>query len=236
LQPWVSVGSDQRKKLSFNINGYAYKASEGHGSMEGLDFSVNYKPINALSISLSPNFTSSYSNLQYIQQTSNGSADRYIFGSINQTILGISLRVNLTLTPTLTIQYWGQPFMASGLFSNLKYVTDPMAAKYSDRFHVYTPEQLICHQADGYCDVDENLDKIVDYSVEYPDFNVKEFKSNMVVRWEYRPGSVVFLVWSQGRSGYDLYGDFSLGRDFKSLTEIKPRDILLVKFSYRFGL
>jgi len=218
LQPWVSIGTDQRKKLSFNINGYGYRANEGHGSMSGMELSVNYKPINALSISLGPNFTTSYSNLQYIQQTAYGSADRYIFGSINQKILGISLRVNLTLTPTLTIQYWGQPFMASGLFSNLKYVTDPMAAKYSDRFHVYTTEELN------------------DINIENPDFNVKEFKSNLVVRWEYRPGSVVFLVWSQGRSGYDPYGDFSFGRDFKSLTEIKPRDILLVKFSYRFGL
>jgi len=88
---------------------------------------------------------------------------------------------------------------------------------------------LKCRNSAGYCDVDENLDKIVDYTVDYPDFNVKEFKSNMVVRWEYRPGSVVFLVWSQGRIRYDPYGDFLLGRDFKSLTEIKPRDILLSK-------
>ncbi|MCX6223934.1 MAG: DUF5916 domain-containing protein, partial [Bacteroidia bacterium] len=209
IQPFVSIGTDERKKLSLKIAGYGYRASEGDGSMKGMELSLNYKPINALSVSLSPSFTSSYSNLQYIEQTAYGSADRYVFGSINQKVLGMSLRINLTLTPTLTIQYWGQPFMASGLFSDLKYVTDPMAAQYSDRFHVYTPEQLICHQAEGYCDVDENLDKVIDYTVGYPDFNVKEFKSNLVVRWEYRPGSAIFLVWSQGRSGYDPYGDFS---------------------------
>lgn len=236
LQPWFSVESDERKKLSFELQGYGYKANDGHGSMKGMELSINYKPINALSISLSPNFTSSYSNMQYIEQTAYGTEDRFVFGSINQTVLGVSLRMNLTLTPNLTIQYWGQPFMASGLFSDLKYVTDPMAAEYSERFHVYGPDQLTCHRADGYCDVDENLDKTNDYSVDYPDFNVKEFKSNLVVRWEYRPGSAVFLVWSQGRSGYDPYGDFSFGRDFKSLTDIQPRDILLVKFSYRFGL
>ncbi|MFA6125777.1 MAG: DUF5916 domain-containing protein [Bacteroidales bacterium] len=236
LAPWIYIGTDQRKKLSLNLNGYGNRYAEGHASMKGLQVSLNYKPINALSISVSPNFTSSYSNLQYIEQNSYGSEPRYIFGSINQTVLGVSLRINLTLTPTLTIQYWGQPFMASGLFSDLKYITNPMADTYSDRYHVYTAEQLSCFQADGYCDVDENMDKIADYTISYPDFNVKEFKSNLVVRWEYRPGSVVFLVWSQGRSGYDAYGDFSFGRDFKSLTNIQPRDILLVKFSYRFGL
>jgi hypothetical protein len=236
LQPWVYVGTDQRKKLSMNVNGYANKSRDGHASMKGMQVSLNYKPINALSLSLSPNFTSSFSNMQYISQESFGSQDRYVFGSIHQKVLGISLRINLTLTPTLTIQYWGQPFMASGLFSDLKYVTDPLADRYTDRFHVYTPAELTCYKSDGYCDVDENQDHVTDYSVDYPDFNMKEFKSNLVVRWEYRPGSVVYLVWSQGRSGCDSYGDFSLGRDLVNLSEIKPRDILLVKFSYRFGL
>lgn len=236
LQPWVYIGTDQRKKLSFTVNGYGYKANEGHGSMDGLQLSVNYKPINSLSVSLSPSFTTSHSNMQYITQTSYGTEDRYVFGSIQQKVLGVSLRINLTLTPTLTIQYWGQPFMASGLYSDFKYVTDPRANQYIDRFHVYTPDQLICYPDEAYCDIDENGDKIGDYSIENPDFNVKEFKSNMVVRWEYRPGSSVYLVWSQGRSGNDPYGDFSLSRDFKSLTDAKPRDIFLVKFSYRFGL
>jgi len=236
IRPWVYIGSDQTKKLSFSVNGYGNRSFDNHGNMKGMEMSIKYKPINALSIALSPNFTSSYSNLQYIEENAYGSEKRYIFGSLNQKVLGVSLRVNLTLTPTLTIQYWGQPFMAAGLFSSLKYVTNPMAADYNDRFHSYTPDQIACFQQDGYCDVDENRDGTVDYSVGYPDFNVKEFKSNMVVRWEYRPGSVVFLVWSQGRSGYDAYGDFAFGRDFKNLTNIQPRDILLVKFSYRFGL
>jgi hypothetical protein len=235
LQPWVSIETDQRKKISLDINGFANRGFDNHGDMLGVNISLNYKPINALSVSLSPNFTTSRSNMQYIEQTSYGSHDRYVFGTINQKILGVSLRVNLTLSPTLTIQYWGQPFMAAGLFSDLKYVTDPMADRYTDRFHVYTVDQLTCYQEDGYCDVDENLDNVTDYSVSYPDFNFKEFKSNLVVRWEYRPGSSVYLVWSQGRSGYDPYGDFALGRDFENLTDIKPRDIFLVKLSYRFG-
>jgi hypothetical protein len=236
IQPWVFIGSDERKKLRFTINGYGYRSGEGHGSMKGMELSVNYKPINALSVSLSPNFTTSHANMQYIEKQTYLDQDRYVFGAIDQTVLGVSLRVNLTLTPNLTIQYWGQPFMASGLFSDLKYVTDPMASAYRDRFHSYTAGQIGCHREDGYCDIDENMDQTTDYQVGYPDFNVKEFKSNLVVRWEYRPGSVVFLVWSQGRSGYDPYGDFSFGRDFRSLTDIQPCDILLVKFSYRFGL
>ncbi len=236
LRPFIMLSTDQRKKFQLSLQGYGNKSGEGHGSMAGMQLTLNYKPINALSVSVSPNFTTSYSNMQYITRTTYGTEDRYIFGAINQKVLGVSLRINLTLTPTLTIQYWGQPFMASGLFSDLKYVTDPMAEKYQDRFHVYDPSQVACYQVDGYCDIDENRDNVTDYTIGYPDFNVKEFKSNLVMRWEYRPGSVLFLVWSQGRSGYDPYGDFSFTRDLNSLTDIKPRDIFLVKFSYRFGL
>jgi hypothetical protein len=75
----------------------------------------------------------------------------------------------------------------------------------------------------------------MDYSFGKPDFNVKEFLSNMVVRWEYRPGSTVFLVWSQTRSGFENDGSFDFSRDFEGLFNEKPHNIFLLKFSYRFG-
>ena len=69
-----------------------------------------------------------------------------------------------------------------------------------------------------------------------PDFNVKEFKSNFVARWEYKPGSTLFIVWSQGRNGYDPNGEFDLGRDMNDLFDVQPHNIFLIKFSYRFVL
>ncbi|MCD6333340.1 MAG: hypothetical protein J7L89_08715, partial [Bacteroidales bacterium] len=160
----------------------------------------------------------------------------YLFGHIKQNILGMSLRVNLTLTPNLTIQYWGQPFIATGVYDRIKMVTNPLADQYTDRFHLCDQGQLTCYSDDGYCSIDEDRDGSVDYYVGYPDFNIKEFKSNFVIRWEYRPGSILYLVWSQGRSGYDSYGDFAFKRDLKSMFDVYPHNIFLVKLSYRFGL
>jgi len=236
LRPFIQIESDGRKKFSIEFTGFGNKWADGHGESWGTEIEMTYKPINALAISLSPSYNVINSNLQYIQQTSYGTQDRYIFGTIDQKILGVSLRVNLTLTPNLTIQYWGQPFLASGLYSNLKYATNTMADEYTDRFTLYTPDQLECHKEESFCLVDEDRDGTDDYWISYPDFNVKEFKSNLVLRWEYRPGSVLFLVWSQGRSGYDPYGDFSFGRDVKNLYGITPQNVFLIKCSYRFGL
>ena len=66
--------------------------------------------------------------------------DRYIFASIDRNTINASLRINLNLTPDLTIQYWGQPFVASGEYYDYKYILDPMADDYHDRFHVYSEE------------------------------------------------------------------------------------------------
>jgi hypothetical protein len=74
------------------------------------------------------------------------------------------------------------------------------------------------------------------YSFYNPDFNFKEFKSNLVARWEFVPGSVVYIVWSQGRSGYNPDGIFDLKKDVSDMFEIHPHDIFLIKISYRFGL
>jgi hypothetical protein len=74
------------------------------------------------------------------------------------------------------------------------------------------------------------------YALDNPDFNIKEFKSNFVARWEYVPGSTLYIVWSQGRSRYDSNGEFDISRDMKDMFDIHPHDIFLIKFSYRFVL
>ena len=75
----------------------------------------------------------------------------------------------------------------------------------------------------------------LDYEFENPDFNIKEFLSNLVFRWEYRPGSFIYLVWSQSRSESDPYGHFQFSEDFKGIWDIHPRDVILLKMSYRIG-
>ncbi len=236
VHPYVSIKTDGRKKLVFELSGMGSVMLEGHSQTEGANLDITYRPIDNLSISLAPNIMFEKNNLQYISETDYHGDPRYIFGAINQKVVGMSLRLNLNITPEFTIQYWGQPFFATGSYSDLKMITDPLAENYTDRYHVFTDGQIEHFKDDGYCLIDENLDDIPDFSIDYPDFNFKEFKSNLVARWEFRPGSIVYLVWSQGRSGSDSYGDFQLNRDFSDLYDVHPNNVLLVKFSYRFGL
>ena len=84
--------------------------------------------------------------------------------------------------------------------------------------------------------VDEDLDGKADYSFGDPEFNFRELRSNLVVRWEYRPGSTLYVVWTQERLGSVADGTFRLRDDFNELFEVRPYNVFLVKFSYCFQL
>jgi hypothetical protein len=172
-----------------------------------------------------------------------GDNDRYIFASIDRNTINTSLRVNLNLSPDLTLQYWGQPFIASGKYYDYKYITDPVADQFRDRFHVYSGNEI--NRAENSAEIDENLDGTVDYTFDTGDFNVQEFLSNLVVRWEYAPGSSLYLVWSQTRSGFNPSGQMEYLDNMSDLfnrslfrddDDYRLKNVFLVKFSYRFGL
>jgi hypothetical protein len=231
----LMMATDDRK----NISG-GFFASGGWGAEEYYQRSsyglfLTFRPTNSLSISLKPSYSSNDHELQYVSQADMNGDARYIFGTIDQKVMSMSLRVNYSITPDLTIQYWGQPFTASGDYSDFKMITDSKADQFTDRYHIYTSDQISLED-DIYL-VDEDLDGNVDYGFDNPDFTVDEWLSNLVIRWEFLPGSTAYLVWSQTRDYYLQDGGFDV---WESMTDMfkdgKPSNTFLIKFSYRFGL
>ena len=149
----------------------------------------------------------------------------------------MSVRLNYNITPDLTVQYWGQPFLAAMDYSRFKAVTDPRAETLAGRYHLISEDEMTYDSDDDMYLVDEDYDGITDYSFDNPDNNYDQFLSNLVLRWEFSPGSTLFLVWSQTRNYSDETGSFSLSHNLDNLyTSKKPYDVFLVKFTYRFGL
>jgi hypothetical protein len=229
--------TDFRKKLNLeyfiNIN-RGFEDSYHNFSTEA---DLSYKPINYLSISIGPGFSKSFTELQYVTRVTYDNMDRYVFASIDRKTINASLRINFNLSPNLTFQYWGQPFVATGNYYDYKYISNPMASDYGSRFHVYDAGQISLDE-NGY-NIDEGKDGSTDYSFGNNDFNVQQFLSNFVLRWEYNPGSSVYLVWSQTRSGFNNSGTLDYFNDMGDLFNHKknaPNNVFLIKFSYRFGL
>ena len=233
---WVWIGTDQRKKLNLVLSPRGNRGLENYSRNDGIDIVLNYKPINALSISLAPSFSHNRNKMQYVNSGSFQGEDRYIVGEIDQTTAKLSLRMTYMITPSLSVQAWGQPFGTSGRYSNFKYITNANAAEFNNRFTPIPAEWVsLGDQGEEYA-IDENSDGVPDYKFGKPDFNVGQFRSNMVVRWEYIPGSTFFLVWTQEMNGdfYDQSGPLHEKYSF-NFTD-RAHNIFLLKYTYRFIL
>ncbi len=232
----LNLSSDQSKKINLYGGGYY-----GFGDVKSFSYNeywigATIRPTNSLSISVEPDYAIQDSKLQYVSTLGNGTEPVYLFSALDQKTVTLSVRLNYTITPELSVEYYGQPFVSAGKYTNFNKITNPDADSYSDRFHVFNKNEINYNVQSGTYSVDQNADGINDYSFRNPDFNFRQFKSNLVVRWEYSPGSTLYLVWSQGRTGSGQNGNFSYGNDMKELFDVKPHNVFLLKFSYWFAL
>ncbi|MGB1393918.1 MAG: DUF5916 domain-containing protein [Flavobacteriaceae bacterium] len=228
------VGSDRRKNFNGTIGLIHSQAKENNFSLLKFESELNYQPTNAFNISLSPEYSISKNQTQYVTQSDYNSDSRYVLGTIDNHTLTASVRLDYTINPNLSIQYYGQPFISRGRYKDFKYVTNPVAERLTERFQLYDSNQINLSGNDF--QVDENRDGTMDYSFSNPDFSYVQFNSNLVLRWEYIPGSELFLVWSQGvkssvSSSDGLFEGFETG-----ILDERPQNIFLLKATYRFIL
>jgi len=227
-------GTDQRKKLSFRAGHVNSKATQNNFAFYNYEIGARYQPFNSLSLSLDFNYEENPSKTQYVSQQDFSGVTRYILGEIDNETISTTLRVNYNINPNLTIQYYGQPFIFRAKYSNFNYVNNPIAEDLNERITLYTPDQ-ISFNGETYS-VDEDTDGAEDYSFGDPNFAFVQYRSNLVVRWEYIPGSEIFFVWSQGINGLgDPDNDFSTIVDNQIFGQ-RPQNTFLIKATYRFVL
>ncbi len=233
---WSGVGTDGRKKLSAGISYSMGKSQQQYSKSKSLSVRISYRPIPALNLSIRPSYSTSYKNFIYVSKQEQNNTPVYLTSSIRQTIFSTSLRVNFSFTPNLSLEYWGQPFLFSGNYYDFRKVTHPDQKIFNNQFHTYTANEITYNAASNQYLIDNNGNGKTDFTLDNPDFSFVEFRSNMVLRWEFVPGSTFFLVWSQERRDTTSNGNFDFGRGFSQLTKIFPTNVFLLKFSYRFSM
>jgi len=232
---WFQVQTDMRKAVRLSLFGYGGRRGDGDVRSWNLGSQMTVIPSPALQVSLAPMYAVNHNTLQYVDTVAWGSDPRYIFGTIDQTTVSLTLRLNYSLTPNLTIQYYGMPFVSSGRYADFKRITNSRSKVMADRYALLGAEADYDASASQYA-VDEDRDGVADYAFGKPDFSFRQFRSNLVLRWEYIPGSVLYVVWTQGRTGSVADGAFDFGRDLGGLFTIHPENVFLVKFSYCFQI
>jgi Domain of unknown function (DUF5916) len=199
----------------------------------GLDVGATIQARSNLELFAGPSLYLRRDPLQYIDQVDDASGTtHFVFGRIHETDVSLTLRVNWTFSPHLTLQAYAQPYLAAGRYDQLKDVDNPGAHRYAERFHQFAGDELQL--------VDDTYTAMragATYSFDRPDFNFRQLRSTVVVRWEYRPGSTVFAIWSHGRTSDALDdGRFRLGRDLSDLANVASDNVVMVKVNYWFGL
>ena len=214
---WAGVQSDSRRPVTASVWFNGRKNVDGHswgGSVSpGLDVQMSSRFSSSIGMSYSRNADDKQFYSRY--GATGSDTTHYTFARLDQTTLSLNSRLNFTATPNLSFQFYAEPFVSNGTYADLKEIANARAEAYADRFKSYGNKN---GAFDG--------------------FNYRQFNSNAVVRYEYRPGSTLFVVWQQGRSNYlapsdqGYYGSYDLGRDYSAAFRDHPNNTFLVKWSY----
>jgi hypothetical protein len=232
---WYNISSDQRKEFVVGAGGNTQRGDLDYSFNQNVYANFSYKPLRSLLLRISPGYSYQQNELQYVQNPDFGNEKRYVRGDIERKTYYMSLRIEYSVSPNLSIQYFGRPYLSSGKFSDYKYITNPKADDYTSRFSLYDANQIEYDQANKVFRIDENRDGTIDYTFNNRDFNYLDLQSTMVLRWEFKPGSTFFAVWTHGKNSYESTHSSSLSNDVDNLYSSIPHNIFLLKFSYRFN-
>ncbi len=235
---WSGIYSDNRQAISLNLNVSGGWQAETDGGRISVSPSITVRPSNNASINLGPTLSQNRNALQYVATRTVEDQDRWVLGTVDQTTVALTARVNYTFSPTLSLQFYAQPFISAGDYSDFKVVRNPRADDYADRVHLLAGDEIRStgQPGDRVHAMDLDLDGTRETELGDPSFNFAQLRSNLVLRWEYRPGSTLFLVWSQGRTNFSNDGRFRFGDDVGDLWSAEGSNVLALKVSYWLGL
>ncbi len=231
-----NFGTDSRKIVSFSMYvGSYYQTSYQYDWWSGA--TITFRPASNITLSFNPNFSGGLTQSQYIGEYPDSTAtatylNRYVFADLHRTELSGGFRLNWTFTPKLSLQLYAQPFVSAGEYGDFRALSEPRTYD----FDVYT-------EADGTFDPDSTfiypngpggnrIQLYPDDPGNNPDFNFRSLRGNAVLRWEYLPGSTLFLVWTHGRQTEDDVGTFRLGYSMDQLMGAPAENMFMVKISY----
>ena len=232
----ASLSTDSRKPLVFGAGGGRYTVARDHWS--GYVWSsVEIKPAANLSVSVEPNLSQARLWVQWVDVFDDPTAvatygRRYVFAALDQTELSASMRVNYTLTPKLSVQLYAQPYFSSGDYDDFRELSRPR----SFDFRTYPAADVRYAASTGEYTVDPDGGGPAEpFTFDNPDYDYHSLRGNVILRWEYLPGSTLFLVWTHGQEYDETRGRFDLRRSLDHLFSQQSDNIFLVKATFWFA-
>jgi hypothetical protein len=213
VSPWMGIQGDDRHRLIPSVWVNYFRGDAGHNQQLNVNPQLTLNASTRFTATVGINATTAHADNQWFGNFGVGDTAHYTFAHLDQRTLSFTASLGYTVTTNLSVQWYLQPFVSRGNYSNVRELANPAAATYSARYQPYTADTSVSNNPGG--------------------FDSKQFNSNLVVRWEYRPGSTLFVVWTQNRSGPGgLPGPDGLAGDYRGLFTLHSNNTFLVKLSY----
>ncbi|MEM1116132.1 MAG: DUF5916 domain-containing protein [Bacteroidota bacterium] len=231
----LSVDSDSRKPVT--MSGFVHGATdEIGGGLVGGSLTASGRPSSGVSLSVGPSVTRTVSPYQYVTAFDDPAATatfgrRYVFGRIDRLDVALESRLDWTFSPDVSLQLYLRPLVSTGRYTDYRELDRPRAMAlpvYGVDKGTATPGE------DGSTTIDPG-DGGTTFTLPDNDFTFRALQGNAVLRWEYRPGSALFLVWQQQRSDFGVGDGRLLGRDLTRVFTDVGTNVFLVKLSYWFA-
>jgi len=233
----IQAYNDLRDQVALNLRTRGSR-NDGGGWWWGIDGGLDWKASSQLRIRATAGYSRYVYAAQWVTRIVDSSATRtfggrYVFAKMMQHTIASSLRADLALTPTLSVQLYLQPLISAGHYYEFKELARPRTFD----FNVYGFNGSTITLTDRSCTVDpDGGGPLKPFTFGNPNFNQKSLRVNAVFRWEYMPGSVLFIVWTHNRNDTSNAGILHLGRDLHSLVTTRPDNLFLIKLSYWMNL
>jgi hypothetical protein len=229
----IQFNTNKSKRVIFSLNSASSVSTDGVSRLYSIQPAISFRVGNHLYIISDFKYTNNNDNFLYVTQKMAENELRYIMGRIRQETYSFTFRINYNITPDISIQYYGSPFISSGKYSDFKKATDTHSGNIEDRYHSYTEEEISFNESGNAYIINEGTSI---YSFGNPDFSFRQYRSNLVARWEYRPGSTFYLVWENNRNSRENIYYSSYGYNLSELFGVQPTNVFMAKISFWFGL
>jgi len=234
----LEAGSDDRKSVIFNASFDGTLGEQGDETTWSGSLGVEWKPSSRVSLTFSPAYEQSLLGAQYVTTVEDPTAGatyggRYVFAVVGQRTLSASLRLNWIFKPNLSLELFAQPLIGTGLYSDYKELARPRT--YDFNHYDETGTITTTPGADGstlYTIDPDGGGTAPSFSFYSPDFTVASLRGNAVLRWEFRPGSTIFLVWTRTTDQQGYSGEFTPASSLGGLLTGTADNVFAVKFSY----
>jgi hypothetical protein len=190
VQTDATFNTDKAQRVMFLFNYINRTGSNRINKSHTIAPSLTFRLGDHVSLVGKFNYVRNMDNTQYV-----AGSPVYLMGYMDQKTYGLTMNLQVNVTPDISIQFYASPFTSTAKYSDFKEAADTKSYSLDKRYYTYAPAEISLN-GDSYT-VQTSSEN---YSFANPDFNFNEFRSNLVARWEYRPGSTLYLVWEHRMS------------------------------------